>query len=206
MDLASQHGYLVAEHNDLDGEINVAVAGESDQLEDATERLVEEREDHRRMLPAAACCRQSPGPEPWMEFSAPTPRGSVLTQAGAALLPYARRCTALGDEALEAARAAEASSGLVVAVHSTFAQRTVPFVLGALGGLERRVSIRDVHSEQVAPLLLDGVADIGFALSASVPRGIQRVPLQVDDIVCVVSRSHLLGSAKKVAFGISRDR
>jgi DNA-binding transcriptional LysR family regulator len=130
-----------------------------------------------------------------------SPRGATLTPAGAALLPYARRCASLGQEALDAARAAEASSALVLAVHSTFALRTVPLVLGALGELERRVSIRDVHSEQVAPLVLDGVADLGFALSASVPRGIMRVPLAADGVVCAVGRTHPLRMADRASVG-----
>jgi DNA-binding transcriptional LysR family regulator len=121
-----------------------------------------------------------------------TPRGALLTPAGSALLPYARRCASLGEEALEAARRAEASPALVVAVHSTIALRTVPLVLEALGEFERRVSIRDVHSEQVAALVLDGVADLGFALSASVPRGVLRVPMAPDDVVCGVGRDHIL--------------
>jgi DNA-binding transcriptional LysR family regulator len=128
-----------------------------------------------------------------------SPRGAALTPAGAALLPYARRCASLGEEALDAARAAEASSALVLAVHSTFASRTVPIVLGALGEVERRVSIRDVHSEQVAALVLDGVADLGFALSASVPRGVIRAPLAADDVVCAVGRNHPLRRASRAS-------
>jgi DNA-binding transcriptional LysR family regulator len=130
-----------------------------------------------------------------------SPRGAALTPAGAALLPYARRCASLGQEALDAARAAEASSALVLAVHSTFALRTVPLVLGALGELERRVSIRDVHSEQVAPLVLDGVADLGFALSASVPRGIMRVPLAADGVVCAVGSTHPIRRSARASVG-----
>jgi len=121
-----------------------------------------------------------------------TPRGAVLTSAGLALLPYAHRCVSLGDEAVEAVRRAEASAALVLAVHSTFAPRTVPLVLGALGDEQRRVSIRDVHSEHVAGLVLDGVADLGFALSSTAPRGLIRVPLPADEIVCVVGRGHPL--------------
>jgi hypothetical protein len=44
----------VAEHDDLDGEVNVAPADESDQLEDAAERSVEEREES----PPDARCKE----------------------------------------------------------------------------------------------------------------------------------------------------
>jgi hypothetical protein len=70
-----------------------------------------------------------------------------------------------------------------------------------LGELERRVSIRDVHSEQVAALVLDGVADLGFALSASVPRGVMRVPLAADDVVCAVGSDHPLRRAARASVG-----
>ena len=55
----------MAEHDDLDGEIGIAATDEPDQLEDATERPVEEREGHRRMLAAGAFWRRSPAQETW---------------------------------------------------------------------------------------------------------------------------------------------
>jgi hypothetical protein len=72
VDLAPQYRHLVAQHDDLDGEIGVTTEDESDQLEDAAERLVEEREGHGRMLAAPESRRQSAGRRPWMAFSAPT--------------------------------------------------------------------------------------------------------------------------------------
>ncbi len=64
--------HLVAQHDDLDGEIGVTTEDESDQLKDAAERLVEEREGHGRMLAAPESRRQSAVRRPWMAFSAPT--------------------------------------------------------------------------------------------------------------------------------------
>jgi catechol 2,3-dioxygenase-like lactoylglutathione lyase family enzyme len=52
-DLASEYRDLVAQHDDLDCEVAVLAAEEPDQLEDANERLVQEREGHRRMLAAS---------------------------------------------------------------------------------------------------------------------------------------------------------
>ena len=43
----------MAQDDDLDREIHVLAAEEADQLEDATERPVQEREGHRRMLAAS---------------------------------------------------------------------------------------------------------------------------------------------------------
>jgi len=72
VDLASEDCHLVAQHDDLDGEIGVTSANESDELEGAAERQVEVREGHCWMLAALGSRRQSAGRRPWMTFSAPT--------------------------------------------------------------------------------------------------------------------------------------
>src|SRR6266566_1252295 len=106
-----------------------------------------------------------------------TARGALLTPTGEVLVPYARRCLALAEETVEAARQAEGNPRFVIAVHSTFAQRLVPFVLGTLSAHSRRVAVRDAHSEVVPALVLDGVAHVGFALSGSARRGLSRISL-----------------------------
>jgi len=53
LDLAPQHCYLVAQHDDLDGQIGILVENGSGQLEDARERPIEERE-------GTAGCSQRP--------------------------------------------------------------------------------------------------------------------------------------------------
>jgi hypothetical protein len=65
VDLAPQYRHLVAQHDDLDGEIGVTTEDESEQLEDAAERLVEDREGHGRMLAAPESRRQSARRRPW---------------------------------------------------------------------------------------------------------------------------------------------
>lgn len=44
MRLASEDCYLVSGHDDLDGEVGVAMIGKPDELQDPEERLAEERE------------------------------------------------------------------------------------------------------------------------------------------------------------------
>ncbi len=72
VDLASQHRHLVTQHDDFDREVCVTATGEPNQLEDAAERPVEQREGHRRMLAPRESGRQSPDNSRWMAFSAPT--------------------------------------------------------------------------------------------------------------------------------------
>jgi DNA-binding transcriptional LysR family regulator len=134
-----------------------------------------------------------------------TTRGATLTPAGSALLPYAQRCVALNAEALEAVRRAGGSPSIVLGVHSTFAPRVVPWLLGALRAMPRRVSIRDYHSEQVPALVLDGVLDIGVALKASAPKGIARVGLPDDPVVCAVSTDHALRRKRRASLADLAD-
>ena len=119
-----------------------------------------------------------------------TSRGAVLTAAGEGLLPYAQRCLALAEEALDSARGAGGVPRFVIAVHSTFAPRIVPAALGALAALPRRVAVRDAHSDEVQALVLDGVADVGFAIPGSARRGLRRVRLRADPVVCVAAPDH----------------
>ena len=70
--LASQDRHLVAQQDDLDGDIGVTAEDASDELEDAVERPVEEREGRGRMLAAPESSRQSAGRRLRMAFSART--------------------------------------------------------------------------------------------------------------------------------------
>jgi hypothetical protein len=54
VDLAAQDRQLVAQHDDLDGELVLAVPREPDQLGDADEEEVEERERHGAILAVVA--------------------------------------------------------------------------------------------------------------------------------------------------------
>jgi DNA-binding transcriptional LysR family regulator len=123
-------------------------------------------------------------------------RGVVLTPTGEALLPYARRCVALADEALEQARAADGVPRFVMVVHSTFAPRVVPFALGALRTLPRRVAVRDAHSEDVVALVADGGAHVGFAIPGPRVKGLTRLPLRPDPVACIAAPEHALSRTR----------
>ena len=130
-----------------------------------------------------------------------TSRGARLTARGEQLVPYARRCVAIADDALEAVRAEATVPRLRIAVHTTFAQRAVPFVLAALGDLPRRISVRDAHSHEVQEMVLDDAADVGFVLPDAVARGLHREDLPDDEIVCVAAPDHPVARPPRVALG-----
>jgi DNA-binding transcriptional LysR family regulator len=132
-------------------------------------------------------------------------RGVALTPAGEHLLPFAQRCAALADEAIEVVRHTERSPRFVVAVHSTFAPRVVPLVLGALADTPRRVVVRDAHSHEVEALVSDGVAAVGFAITGRSRRGLQRVPLAPDPVVCVVAPDHELARVRRPDLEVLRN-
>ena len=90
-------------------------------------------------------------------------------------------------------------------MHSTFAQRIVPFVLGALVAVPRRVRVRDAHSHEVASLVLDGVADVGFVIPAPLHRSLRRVPLPADPVVAVVAPGHRLARRRRLSLVDLRD-
>jgi DNA-binding transcriptional LysR family regulator len=126
-----------------------------------------------------------------------TTLGATLTPAGEQLLPFAQRCATLADEAVEVVRTSAHHPRLVIAVHSTFAPRVLPVVLGALANTPRRVAVRDAHSHEVETLVVDGVADFGFAIPAGARRGLRRVPLPADPVTCVVAPSHELARVRR---------
>jgi DNA-binding transcriptional LysR family regulator len=134
-----------------------------------------------------------------------TTRGATPTAAGEQLIPYAERCLAVAAEALEATRRADDVPQFVIAVHSTFAPRVVPTVLGALRSLPRRVVVRDAHSHEVRALVLDGVANVGFTVPAPAVPGLRRTALPPDPVVSVVANDHPLSRRRGVDLAALRD-
>jgi DNA-binding transcriptional LysR family regulator len=128
-----------------------------------------------------------------------TSRGARLTARGEQLVPYARRCVVIADEALEAVRAEASVPRLRVAVHTTYAHRAVPFVLDALGDLPRRISVRDAHSTEVQEMVLDDAADAGFVVPDNIARGLHRADLPDDDIVCATGPDHPLARRRRLS-------
>jgi DNA-binding transcriptional LysR family regulator len=100
---------------------------------------------------------------------------------------------------VEVIREGEHHPRFVIAVHSTFAHRIVPMVLGALASFPRRVAVRDAHSHEVESLVLDGVADIGFAIPSPARRGLRRTALRPDPVGSFVAPDHALARKRQPA-------
>jgi DNA-binding transcriptional LysR family regulator len=77
--------------------------------------------------------------------------------------------------------------------------------LGALATLPRRIAIRDVHSEAVAGLVLDGIAHVGFAISGPATRGLMRTALPPDDVVCVAHTAHPVAKTRRASPATLKD-
>jgi DNA-binding transcriptional LysR family regulator len=119
-------------------------------------------------------------------------RGTTLTPAGAAFLPYAERTAALLADAVSAVHALDAAPRLRIAVHTTFAHRAVPLALGATAGLQRSVKVRDAHSDAIVAMLVDGACDVGFIVPGARPRPLHFAALPPDPVTPVVAPSHPL--------------
>ncbi len=126
-------------------------------------------------------------------------RGATLTPAGERLLPYAQRTVGLLEQAVQAVRSPDHPLRLRVAVHTTFAHRAIPMILEALEDHPRVVKFRDAHSDEIVTMLLDGVADVGFVLPGTRPRGLRFVPLPADPVICVCAPTHALATSTTVS-------
>jgi DNA-binding transcriptional LysR family regulator len=100
-----------------------------------------------------------------------TTRGSSLTPAGERLVPYARRCLAILQEAHQAVRT-EPHQRVIVAAPASLGAVVFPAVLKILGDAALSAHCRVAHSEEVIAYLLDGTADIGLVLNRMVPGSI----------------------------------
>jgi DNA-binding transcriptional LysR family regulator len=134
-----------------------------------------------------------------------TTRGAALTPAGEQLLPYAERCVALAEESVQVVNRRDAAPRFVLAVHSTFAPRLVPLVLAAMASQPRRIAVRDAHSHEVETLVVDGVADVGFAVPAPARRGLRRVAVAPDPVGVFAAPDHPLARARRTELADLRD-
>ncbi|PWV75290.1 DNA-binding transcriptional LysR family regulator [Nocardia neocaledoniensis] len=122
------------------------------------------------------------------------PTGSALTDAGQAVVEHARTVLAavrdLVDE-VDHLRATQAPR-LRIAASKTIADHRIPHWLAALrtDHPEVLISLEVENSTQVAALVRDGVADLGFVEGPHPPTALGSRVLGTDDLVVVVAPGH----------------
>ncbi|MFC4128024.1 LysR family transcriptional regulator [Nocardia rhizosphaerae] len=122
------------------------------------------------------------------------PTGSALTDTGRAVVERARTVlAAVGELVDEVDRLrAEQAPRLRIAASKTIADHRIPHWLAALrtDRPEVLVSLEVENSTQVAALVRDGVADLGFVEGPHPPAGLGSKILGTDDLVVVVAPDH----------------
>ncbi|MFD3425998.1 LysR substrate-binding domain-containing protein [Nocardia fluminea] len=122
------------------------------------------------------------------------PTGSQLTDAGRAVVAHARTVLAAVTDLVndvDRLRAAQAPR-LRIAASKTIADHRIPHWLAALRAdhPEVVVSLEVENSTQVAGLVRDGTADLGFVEGPHPPAGLGSRVLGADDLVVVVAPDH----------------
>ena len=123
-----------------------------------------------------------------------TPRGSEPTDAGQAVIAWARPLLQQADALALALRSLESAAPghLEVAASMTIAEHLFP---GWLAELRRRhpddrVQLRVENSAVVSRLVLDGAVDLGFVEDPSPTAGLVHHPVTRDRLVLVVAPDH----------------
>lgn len=122
------------------------------------------------------------------------PTGSALTDAGRAMVAHARTVLAAVTELvadMDRLRAAQAPR-LRIAASKTIADHRIPHWLAALrtDHPEVVIALEVENSTQVAALVRDGGADLGFVEGPHPPAGMGSRVLGADDLVVVVAPDH----------------
>jgi DNA-binding transcriptional LysR family regulator len=122
------------------------------------------------------------------------PTGSRLTTAGAAVVDWARPVLEAADTLVSGVTAlrTDQPDRLRVAASMTIADHRIPRWLIALRATapDIRVALRVGNSSQVADLVLEREADIGFVEGPHAPRGLRSKVVGADELVVVVDTAH----------------
>jgi DNA-binding transcriptional LysR family regulator len=123
-----------------------------------------------------------------------SPRGSVLTPAGALVAGWAQVAVdaAAALEAGVNALRVERDSRLKIAASMTVAEYLLPAWLAALrvAGPAATVALSAVNSAEVAQAVLAGDADIGFVEGPAIPDGLHAEPVGRDTLTLIVGPAH----------------
>lgn len=122
------------------------------------------------------------------------PTGSALTDAGRTVVEHARTVLAAVRDLVDEVDhlRAEHAPRLRIAASKTIADQRIPHWLAALrtDHPEVLISLEVENSTQVAALVRDGVADLGFVEGPHPPAALGSRVLGTDDLVVVVAPGH----------------
>jgi LysR family carnitine catabolism transcriptional activator len=129
-------------------------------------------------------------------------RGCRLSEAGAALLPAARRLTQDFGDLLDSARdfAAVGHGRLSIAAPSLQCALLLPPLLKAFAE-ERpgvRISLHDVGEQQVHDLVRGGVVDLGIATQTDARSDLIATPFYSDQYIAALPAGHALAKRKSI--------
>ena len=125
-------------------------------------------------------------------------RGSILTPAGHRLVPYARRCLALLEEAHQAVDN-DHEGRLVVAAPASLGASIFSPILRILSDASQQTHCRVAHSEEVVDFLLNGTADVGLVLNRTFPSAIHWQRLCRSRLLPICQADHPLARRASVS-------
>lgn len=126
--------------------------------------------------------------------------GATLTETGETMLAWAREVLEAADRlevALDGLRGESPARGLTIAASQTIAAHRLPGWLLTLrqeemagGTAGADFALRTGNSVEVAELVRDGTADLGFVETPDLPADLACVGVQVDDMVVACAPQH----------------
>ncbi|MFG1954207.1 LysR family transcriptional regulator [Micromonospora sp. NPDC048830] len=150
--------------------------------------------EHRISQPAASARLRHLERRVGLTLLQRTPRGSVLTPAGALVADWARGVVDAADSLAAAVQALRVTreSRLTIAASQTVAEYLLPAWLVALRARhpDLSVTLQAVNSAEVAARLLAGNADLGFVEGPDLPPGLDAATVAADRLTVVVAPTH----------------
>lgn len=128
-------------------------------------------------------------------------RGSRLTDAGRALLPYAERALAAADEGAQRARelAGGRAGAIAIGAAPAVSAYVLPTVLRRFRAVHRdaQLSVRSGHSEELLELVLRGEVQVGIMRPLRHP-DVASTPVYEDRLILVAHPKHRFARAPSI--------
>jgi DNA-binding transcriptional LysR family regulator len=133
-----------------------------------------------------------------------TKSGVVLTKAGAAFLPEARRTLAQAEKAIAAARAARSSAGgqFLIGYTTVFDRSVIPDVLEPLQQRfpDFRLVTQGKHSISLVRDIKNGIMDVAFIGLHTETKGLKTETLLEEPLIAALPAGHPLAHKRRLGF------